>query len=70
MNIYGCLFSEYFTKSNYGKTKYDEVVNPLAGFILRESALKIGGITELSRPGFRKNLSLSIKLGFKNTELG
>ena len=25
-----------------------------------------GGITELSRPGFSKNLSLSIKLGFKN----
>ena len=29
-----------------------------------------GGITELSRPGFSKNLSLSVKLGFKNTELG
>ena len=26
-----------------------------------------GGITELFRPGFN-NLSLSIKLGFKNTE--
>ena len=30
-----------------------------------------GGITELSRPGFSKTLgSLSIKLGFKNTEMG
>ena len=64
MNIYGCLFSEYFTKvlptkSNYGKTKFEKVVNPLAGFILREYALKtIGGITELSRPGFSKNLVL------------
>ena len=28
----------------------------------------LGGITELFRPGF--NLSLSIKLGFKNTDLG
>ena len=30
----------------------------------------IGGITEIFRPGFSKNLSLSIKLGFKNSDLG
>ena len=31
----------------------------------------IGGITELLRPGFSKAcLSLSIKLGFKTTDLG
>ena len=30
----------------------------------------IGGIKELSRPGFSKTRVYSKKLGFKNTELG
>ena len=34
--------------------------------------VSLGGITELFRPGFSKTLvlSLSIKLGFKYTDLG
>ena len=35
--------------------------------LLCDKHYTVGGITELSRPGFT---SLSIKLGFKNTELG
>ena len=37
-------------------------------FLVNQNIDLIGGITELSRPGFSK--TLVFKLGFKNTELG
>ena len=44
---------------------------PVAPILKLIHFIILGGITELSRPSFSKTgSSLSIKLGFKNTDLG